>query len=105
MKLVIVGLSYVAVTFCSLANQVVLTIFTPQHYLNISFDYVVCESYGVEASKNCEQFIDITKVLPIYILTLITVIIQTIIPLVVLLINIDYTIFTSTTNKINSSLK
>ena len=95
----IVGIFYVASTFCSLANQVVLTIFTPQHYLNINLDYIVRESYGIEANKNCEQFIDISQVLPIYILTLITVIIQTIIPLMVLLINIDYTIFTSITEK------
>ena len=95
----IVGLFFVAVTICLLANQVNLSILTPQHYTSMNFDYVVCQSSGIEANKDCEQFIDTSETLPIYVLSLITIVLQAIIPLVTLLVNIDYTFLTMLISK------
>lgn len=90
----IVGVSYVAVNIWSLLNTVILAYVTPQQYSSLFFDYVICESTGIEEGKTCEQFIDTSKILPIYILTIITVIIQTTVPIILLFINIEQTIFT-----------
>ncbi len=89
-KLVVVAVEFVAVTVCSLAVNVFLTATTPQHYLSVNLNVVACHGRGVESANNCDRFIDASQVLPIYILSNISLALQSCISLVILLINSNY---------------
>ena len=90
LKLLIVALFFIAVIICSLSSQAITTKLTPGYYLSLFLDYIVCESYGVDSGRDCDQFLDTSQLLPIFNLSLANLFLESIIPLVIFAVNSNF---------------
>ena len=105
LKLFIVAFFFISVTVCTLVYQIFTAKITPNIYFSIFIDYAACEASGTDINRNCNQFLDLSEITPIFSLNLASVSLQTIIPLVILILNTNWTLFTNKAKKLWASAK
>ena len=91
LKLLVVALFFMCVTIFTLTYQARTTRLTPDVYSSMFLDYGVCESYGRDPSRNCNQFLDTSLIAPYFRVAIAIIAVEAVIPLVIITLNSNLT--------------
>jgi len=104
LKLIIVALFFISVTVSTLVYQIFTTKLTPESYFSIFLDYVVCEASGTDVNRNCYQFLDTSRITPLYNLNIASLFLEAIIPPVIIILNTNWKVITNKSKRFGSLL-